>query len=67
MADKISPKQRSAVMGSIRSKHARPELFVRKTVFTLGYRWRVMTIWECQLKDIAPLERKLRRFLDEER
>jgi DNA mismatch endonuclease (patch repair protein) len=26
--------------------------------------WKVLTIWECQLKDTARLERTIRRFLD---
>jgi DNA mismatch endonuclease (patch repair protein) len=138
MTDKLSPQQRSAVMSHIRSKHTRPELFVRKLVFALGYRyrlhvrrlpgcpdlvfrqrrkvifvhgcfwhchancsiahlpksrvdfwkfklegnrtrdeenrvdlartgWKVLTIWECQLRNVSHLERRLRNFLDEER
>lgn len=27
-------------------------------------RWGVMTIWECQLRDMARLERRIKRFLD---
>jgi DNA mismatch endonuclease (patch repair protein) len=41
MADIISPKQRSAIMARIRSKDTRPELLVRKIVFSLGYRYRL--------------------------
>jgi DNA mismatch endonuclease (patch repair protein) len=26
--------------------------------------WKVLTIWECQLKDVPRLENKIRRFLD---
>ncbi|MBS1834313.1 MAG: DNA mismatch endonuclease Vsr [Acidobacteria bacterium] len=26
--------------------------------------WNVLTLWECQLKDSAKLERRIRRFLD---
>lgn len=26
--------------------------------------WSVLTVWECQLKDTAGLERRIRRFLD---
>lgn len=29
--------------------------------------WKVLTIWECQLRDAARLEARIRRFLDEER
>ena len=26
--------------------------------------WKVLTLWECELKDVARLERRIRRFLD---
>jgi DNA mismatch endonuclease (patch repair protein) len=29
--------------------------------------WGVMTIWECQLRDMTRLENRIRRFLDEKR
>jgi DNA mismatch endonuclease, patch repair protein len=29
--------------------------------------WKVLTIWECQLRDAERLEARIRRFLDEER
>jgi DNA mismatch endonuclease, patch repair protein len=29
--------------------------------------WKVLTIWECQLRDASHLEARIRRFLDEER
>ena len=29
--------------------------------------WKVLTIWECQLKDVVRVESRIRRFLDEER
>ena len=29
--------------------------------------WKVLTIWECQLRDAARLAARIRRFLDEER
>jgi DNA mismatch endonuclease (patch repair protein) len=29
--------------------------------------WSVMTIWECQLRDMARLENRIRRFLDAKR
>jgi len=29
--------------------------------------WKVLTIWECQLRDAVRLEARIRRFLDEER
>jgi DNA mismatch endonuclease (patch repair protein) len=29
--------------------------------------WKVLTIWECQLRDAARVAKRIRRFLDEER
>ena len=29
--------------------------------------WKVLTIWECELKNMTRLERRIRRFLDAER
>lgn len=133
--DSLSPAERSEIMARVRSKNSQPELFVRKLVFALGYRyrlhvkdlpghpdlafrkrrkvifihgcfwhghagctlaripksrlefwvpklegnkqrdrrteralrkdgWRVLTIWECQLKNTENLESRIRRFLD---
>jgi DNA mismatch endonuclease (patch repair protein) len=41
MADKISRERRSANMRAIRSKGMKPELFVRRMVYSLGYRFRL--------------------------
>jgi DNA mismatch endonuclease (patch repair protein) len=133
--DSLSPAERSEIMSRVRSKNSRPEMFVRKLVFALGYRyrlhakdlpghpdivfrrcrkvifvhgcfwhrhascplarlpksrldfwvpklegnkrrdrrtnralgkegWKVLTVWECQVKNDARLEARLRRFLD---
>lgn len=133
--DSLTPEERSEIMARVRSKNSRPELFVRKLVYALGYRyrlhqrdlpgspdlvfrprqkvifvhgcfwhrhakcalarmpksrvdfwseklegnrrrddrnrralaregWRVLTIWECQIRDASRLEAKIRRFLD---
>jgi DNA mismatch endonuclease (patch repair protein) len=138
VVDSLTPKERSEIMGRVRSKNSRPELAVRNVVFALGYRyrlharalpgcpdlvfrprrkvifvhgcfwhrhhncalarmpksrvdfwtkklegnrnrdrrnkralaregWKVLTIWECQLRDAARVEARIRRFLDEER
>ena len=29
--------------------------------------WKVLTVWECQLKDVGRLEHRIRRFLDAQR
>jgi DNA mismatch endonuclease, patch repair protein len=39
--DNLSPAERSEIMARVRSKDSRPELFVRKLVFALGYRYRL--------------------------
>jgi len=136
--DSLSSAERSEIMARVRSKNSRPELFVRKLIFALGYRyrlhakdlpghpdivfrqrrkvifvhgcfwhrhaacararmpksrvefwlpkleenrkrdersrrallrdgWKVLTIWECQLKGSERLGDRIRRFLDAER
>ncbi len=133
--DSLTPEERSEIMARVRSKNSRPELFVRKLVFALGYRyrlharelpgcpdlvfrprrkvifvhgcfwhrhnncalarmpksrlefwepklkgnktrdekskralaregWKVLNIWECEIKDAERLEYRIRRFLD---
>lgn len=133
--DKLSPSQRSDLMSKVRSKNTKPEIEVRKLVYSLGYRyrlhvkslpgspdmafkgrrkvifingcfwhghncpsgmnqpksntdywipkikknidrdkknqkrivelgWRVLLIWECELKDIPSLKRKIQDFLN---
>ena len=39
--DTLTQAQRSAVMSRVRSKDSRPEMFVRRLVFSLGYRYRL--------------------------
>lgn len=39
--DRMSANKRSEIMRSVRSKDTRPELVVRKLVFSLGYRYRL--------------------------
>jgi DNA mismatch endonuclease (patch repair protein) len=135
VVESITPEERSEIMARVRSKNSRPELFIRKLVYALGYRyrlhqrdlpgspdlvfrrsrkvifvhgcfwhrhakcalarmpksrvdfwteklegnrrrdernrralaregWKVLTIWECQIRDASRLEAKVRRFLD---
>lgn len=40
-ADPLSRAERSERMSRIRSKHTQPELHVRRTVFALGYRYKL--------------------------
>jgi DNA mismatch endonuclease (patch repair protein) len=39
--DTLSPEQRSERMGRVRNKDTRPELLVRRLVYSLGYRYRL--------------------------
>jgi DNA mismatch endonuclease, patch repair protein len=39
--DNLSPTERSEIMARVRSKNSRPELLVRKLVFSLGHRYRL--------------------------
>ncbi|HZV61790.1 MAG TPA: very short patch repair endonuclease [Methylophilaceae bacterium] len=41
MIDRISKELRSRVMRSVKSKNTKPELFVRKVLTKLGYRYRI--------------------------
>lgn len=41
MADIVSSAKRSQMMSGIRGKDSRPELLVRKTLFSMGYRFRL--------------------------
>ena len=41
MADKMNPQQRRNCMQSIRSKDTKPELLVRKFLFSRGFRYRL--------------------------
>lgn len=41
MADRLSPEARSRVMAAISGKDTRPELFVRRLLHSMGYRFRL--------------------------
>ena len=41
MADIVSPEKRSRMMAGIRGKNTRPEIFVRKGLHALGFRYRL--------------------------
>ncbi len=43
MADALSPGQRSRLMARIKCKDTKPEMLVRKLVYSLGYRYRLHT------------------------
>lgn len=39
--DHLSPKERSEIMARVRSRDTRPEMVVRRLIFSLGYRYRL--------------------------
>jgi len=39
--DSVSPARRSEIMGRVRSRDTVPELFVRRLVYAMGYRYRL--------------------------
>lgn len=41
MADIVSPERRSKNMAAIRSKDTKPEIYLRKLLFSKGYRYRI--------------------------
>lgn len=41
MADSLTPEARSALMSRIRGKNTKPEMFVRRLVHGMGYRFRL--------------------------
>src|SRR5262245_7387705 len=41
MVDFVSPEKRSKIMRAIRGKDTKPELVVRKLLFSMGYRYRL--------------------------
>ena len=41
MADVLTPEQRAYCMSRIRGKDTKPELIVRRLVFSVGYRYRL--------------------------
>jgi len=41
MADTVTPKRRSEIMSNIRAKGMKPEMFVRRLVHSMGYRYRL--------------------------
>jgi len=43
MTDNISAEARSKLMSRVRGKHTNPEMYVRKTLWSLGFRYRLHT------------------------
>jgi DNA mismatch endonuclease, patch repair protein len=62
LVDKISKKERSKVMSAIRSTNTKPELKLRKALFTKGYRYRIH--YGKSKIDIAFPPKKIAIFVD---
>jgi DNA mismatch endonuclease (patch repair protein) len=61
--DTRSPVQRRRIMQQVRSKNTRPELIVRKLIFSLGYRYRLHDIRLPGSPDIVFRRRKIAIFV----
>ncbi|WP_201694558.1 very short patch repair endonuclease [Paraburkholderia hiiakae] len=41
MVDSVSPSRRSEIMGCVRSRDTKPEMLVRRLIYSMGYRYRL--------------------------
>ena len=64
MVDNLSARKRSKVMSSIRSKNTKPELAVRKIIWSKGKRYRVHDRTVFGTPDISHKGKKLAVFID---
>lgn len=62
MPDKFSKETRSKIMRAIKSKHTTPEMFLRKALFSKGYRYRLH--YGKEKIDIAFPKKKIGVFVD---
>ncbi|HFC6665793.1 TPA: hypothetical protein ACFN66_000538 [Neisseria meningitidis] len=79
MTDIFTTSKRSFVMSKIHSKETKPEVLVRKFLFFQGFRYRkndkryvgkpdgfkVIVVWECELKNKAIGRERLNRLVRE--
>ncbi|MGE4424051.1 MAG: hypothetical protein AB7D39_17265 [Pseudodesulfovibrio sp.] len=42
--DLLSPQERSVLMSKVKAKDTRPEILVRKLVYSMGYRYRLCKV-----------------------
>jgi len=62
--EKISPKIRSKIMSSIKSKNTRPEIAVRRLLWKSGKRYRIHDSTVAGNPDISNKRRKIAIFVD---
>jgi DNA mismatch endonuclease, patch repair protein len=62
MVDKVSKEARSKIMSAIRSKNTKPEIFLRKALWSKGFRYRVQ--YGKEKIDIAFPSKKVAIFVD---
>lgn len=63
MADVVNPEKRSQMVASIKGKNSLPEMLVRKTLFSMGYRFRLHRRDLPGTPDIAMPGRKIAIFV----
>lgn len=64
MTDNLSKEMRSKLMSSIRGKNTKPELTVRKMLWSKGFRYRIHDKSVCGTPDISNKKKKLAIFVD---
>lgn len=64
MADKFSKETRSKIMSSIHGKNTKPEVIIRKILWSGGERYRIHNIAVFGKPDITIMKRKLVIFID---
>ncbi len=62
MVDRISKEKRSKIMSAIRSKNTKPEVVLRKALWSKGYRFRIY--YSKEKIDIAYPSKKIAIFVD---
>lgn len=60
--DKFTQEKRSKIMSSIKSKNTKPEVLLRKKLWTMGYRYRIY--YGKEKIDIAFVSKKVAIFVD---
>jgi DNA mismatch endonuclease, patch repair protein len=57
------PKSRLDFWQTKLTKNRERDLQVNKALVEQG--WKVLIVWECELRDVAALEQRIKEFLDE--
>ena len=64
MTDNLSKEVRSKIMSSIKGKNTRPEITIRKNLWSMGHRYRIHDRTVFGTPDISNKSRKIAVFID---